>query len=249
VPISKYERLLGDVIELRIGGVAGDAQYFLLDESRREKLGIPKAALVPVLSRARHLTASQVTREEWDRLKEDGQRVWLFRPPERILTHPAVKAYLELAEEDGGCRREAYKLARDPWYVTPLPEDVHGFISGMSGSGPWIALKDMRGLSATNTLYTVRFRDRLAMDERAAWSLSLLTEAARGRLAAIGRQYADGLIKYEPGDLARLPVPIPARTRGAARTYRLAIAHLVAGEHTRAQKLADQWLLAKGASA
>jgi len=35
-----------------------------------------------------------------------------------------------------------------------------GFISGMSSVGPWLALRSMRGLAATNTLYVIASTER-----------------------------------------------------------------------------------------
>ena len=71
-----------------------------------------------------------------------------------------MKAYLERTVKDGGCKRRALKVrSRDPWYRTPLEPVIHGFMSGMSGWGPWVVFREMPRLAATNTLYVVRFLD------------------------------------------------------------------------------------------
>src|SRR5205085_1574451 len=64
---------LGKFLELRIGAVTGDASYFLFSESRRLALGLPEAACLPVLTKARHLSA-KVGKEEWDALVQEDER-------------------------------------------------------------------------------------------------------------------------------------------------------------------------------
>jgi hypothetical protein len=123
-----------------------------------------------------------------------------------------------------------------------VPANVHGFMSGMSSSGPWLALSEMKELSATNTLYVVSFRKAKTRAERAAVGLSLLTTPARDALAAAGRRYADGLLKYEPGDLRRIEVPVITRLKGVISRYELAVRKLRTGDQLGAQRLADEWI-------
>jgi adenine-specific DNA-methyltransferase len=71
---------LDEIVDIRIGAVTGDASYFLLTENERLEFGLPKVAVRPVLSRSKHLTAAFVTEKDWARLRDEGARVWLFRP-------------------------------------------------------------------------------------------------------------------------------------------------------------------------
>ena len=240
-PIHSGTRLLRDVMQIRLGGVTGDAHFFLLSEDRRTKLMLPTAALRPVISKARHLIAAKITAEVWRSLKENGERIWLLDPPRQVLDHPAVDTYLELSAENGGCHRDRFKLARDPWYRTPLPQRVDGFVSGMSHIGPWIALKAMPRLAATNTLYVVRFSGKITTDEKAAWALSMLTSEVRQRLKAVGRVYPDGLLKLEPNDLGSLPLPVPPRIEGAADYYAEAVKALLSDSPEESARMADAW--------
>ncbi len=109
---TRETRRVSDVITIRIGAVTGDGRYFLLNEERRTGLGLPVEAMVPILSRASHLNAAEVTRAHWESLRDAGDRVWLFRPPPRLLKHAAVDAYLALAQQDGGCNRKALQVMR-----------------------------------------------------------------------------------------------------------------------------------------
>ena len=232
----------GDLAEIRLGGVTGDVQYFLMSEQRRLDLGLPETSVRPVVSRASHLVSGSLTLERWNHLKMRGERVWLFDPPEELLDASSVRRYLELAEEDGGCRKGRYKIrGREPWHRTPLPAEMHGFMSGMSKDGPWIALRRMRGLAATNTLYTVRFLASPTLASRAAIGLALLTSSVRRSLRKKGRIYPDGLVKLEPGDLIDLVLPRLSTRPGVVDAYHAAVDALLVGDECRARLIADEW--------
>lgn len=239
---SADNRQLGDVLDIRLGGVTGDADYFLLTEAERIERRLPVESVRPVLSKARHLIAGQITRSEWQLLRDNGARIWLFDPSQRTIKHPAVQAYLNLKPESGGCHRDRYKITnRAPWYRVPLPLRVDGFMSGMTKFGPWICLRGMPRLTATNTLYTVRFCGSLGNDEKSALALSILTSRYERFLDQIGRIYPSGLVKYEPGDLANLPLVLPNRIMGAKTLYPQAISALLNGRPKECRRIADQW--------
>jgi adenine-specific DNA-methyltransferase len=240
---------LGDVIDIQLGGVTGDVAYFLLTEQERRKRGLPRDSVKPVVTHAHHLRAASMGSRQWRSLRDSGERVWLFRPSSARARASRIRSYLELSLEKGGCNRSAYKVkSRKPWYRTPLPDRVDGFISGMSRRGPWVCLKAMMGLSATNTLYVVRYPRNWSNDRKAVWALSLLTTKAGAALEHIGRKYADGLLKFEPGDLANLQVSPPTRVKGALREYHQAVAALLAGEISECRRIADQWFIGEGSA-
>ena len=224
------QRPLGDLIDIRLGGVTGDARYFLLNESQRRKLNLPAESLQPVLTRARHLVASEMTTRLWHELRDAEERVWLFNPPDEYLDDPRVRSYLDLKEKEGGCRRERYKVkSRQPWYRIRLPEGVDGFLSGMTQHGPWLCFSYMPRLAATNTLYTFRFKDSLSDDEKAGWALALRNAYQVKQNNILARKYADGLVKYEPGDLYKILLDPPKDINGARASYKQAIKRMLTG--------------------
>src|SRR5262249_53774250 len=97
--------MLRDVMNVGIGAVTGDSDYFLLSESQRLRHRLPKSALCPVVSRARHLQCSTITRDNWADYRDSNERVWLFRPGESDLDNAHVRAYMELVPDQGGCQR------------------------------------------------------------------------------------------------------------------------------------------------
>lgn len=236
-------RRLGDLVEVRLGGVTGDVGFFLLTEQDRVSRGLPVRSLRPVISKARHLVSSEISKKEWSRLRNAGERVWLFSPGGRALNHPAVRAYLSLPPSKGGCRKRRFKVQnRKPWFRTPLPGKCDGFLSGMSPSGPWICLQAMSRLSATNTLYVVRFKGGISGGMRFAVALSLLSSQSRDALKGVERLYPDGLRKFEPGDIGDLMVEMPKSAAGSRAAYRCAVKALIGGDSQQAQRIADRWL-------
>ena len=78
-------------------------------------------------------------------------------------------------------------------------------------------------------------------DEKAAWALTLLTSGVANSLKSIKRVYPDSLVKYEPGDLMDIQLPLPKRTKGAREVYAKAIELCRAGMFAKSRQLADDW--------
>jgi hypothetical protein len=233
---------LDELVDIRIGAVTGDAHYFLLTEARRIELGLPLSAVRSVLSRSKHLITAVVGRKEWCRLRDEGARVWLFRPTRAALKHPAVKRYIREGKA-GACNVLGFKVgSRKPWYRTPLPRCVEGFLSGMSKRLPFLVLRKMDHLSATNTLYVVSFKNAPRAMDRASLGILLLTSTVRRGLERHARVYADGLLKFEPTELGGVRVPVVRARRDAMRVFKQATALLLAGKDSDAAALADAWV-------
>jgi len=229
-----------EIFSLRIGCVTGDANYFLLTETERTKNHLPFSAVQPVLSRAKHLVDAQITFASWNRLRSQDERVWLFSPDRAALRSKAVRAYISFGEES--CDLSSYKLKRrNPWYlVSDVRTDIVGFMSGMTKAGPWLCLRSMRGLAATNTLYVISEKKRMAYAERCSWALGMLTTPVRQQLHGLARRYADGLSKLEPRDISTLRLPEPPEILGAPAVYKKAVEALLSGRETDAIRIADE---------
>ncbi len=199
---------LRDLLDIRLGGVTGQATYFIFSESERLEFGLPVRAMVPVISKARHLRWPAITRERWRELLQLNEPIWLFRPRAADVGHPNIKAYLALRKDRGGCDRSRLKIKnRTPWHTTPLPANVDGFLSGMTSAGVRIVFSEMAQLSATNTIYTVSFRSIVPKLRRFAIARYLIEGRGKDEIRSLQRHYAGGLRKLEPGDILSLRVP------------------------------------------
>lgn len=225
------------VADLRLGGVTGDARYFLMNEATRRQYSLPLAAFTPVVSRARHVRSSYIDDDGWNALREDGDRVWLFNPSDSTLRNPAVQRYLR--RRVGGCNRKAFKVShRTPWFRTPLPLRPHAFLSGMSQIGPWLCINEATQLNATNTLYVASFKDA-SRNEQYGIALSFLSSSVRQQLKRAGRRYADGLVKYEPSALANVELPLLREGMEFRSLYVVALEALLGGKTRQAMEIAD----------
>jgi hypothetical protein len=149
-----------------------------------------------------------------------------------------VRAYLKHGENV--CNLDGYKLRnRDHWYEVPGIRFGLGFMSGMTSVGPWLSLRSMRGLAATNTLYVITANETMTIDEQAAWALSLLSSQTRRQVRAKLRCYPDGLTKLEPHDISELQLLPTKRIPGSRDAYHRAITLLVSGDAGAATAIAD----------
>lgn len=230
---------LTTVAKVRLGGVTGDAGYFLMNDERRRALGLPEGAMTRVVTKAKQLRMATICQDGWNALKQSGERIWLFNPGEKDKLQKEVRDYLELEPAFGGCNKEAFKIsAREPWYKVPLPEEPHAFTSGMSQRGPWLSFNETTGLNATNTLYVVTFNERF-VDDWYKWALAMLTSVGQRQIKLMGRRYADGLVKYEPGLLGKMILPNMKLHSKYRDIYHDAVSALLDGHSLAAKKIAD----------
>ena len=235
---------IGDIARIQIGAVTGDANYFLFSESQRIERDLPPSSVVPVLSKSNHITDAETRLNVWHRLRDQNKRVWLFSPTKEALVNRRVRDYLELPVEEGGCNKEARKIMdRNPWYRVKIPGRFDGFLSGMSQIHCWVALNRMPNLTISNTLYGMRFKTNMNMNEKAAWCLAMLSSSASDSRASLAREYPQGLLKLEPRDFENLLVPRPNSTENALKQYRQVVRLIKSGRRSEAEELVDDWLM------
>lgn len=231
---------LSDLLDIRIGAVTGDASYFLFNEELRARKELPKECLIPVVSKSRHISRPEIGKNEWDKLRKNNERVWLFRPTSQSLSYPEVQKYLQEGQ-DGLCNLNAYKVRiRKNWYETPLLSVPDGFFTGMSNRLSWPCLNRMRGLCASNTLYTFNFKHRMSINEKFAWLLAIL--GAHQQTSSRSRKYADGLLKWEPSDLHGLRIQPPKTTDGARKQYFEATRAMLEEDYETVDRLVAEFL-------
>ena len=247
-PPPGESRRLGDLLDVRIGAVTGDSRFFLMTDADRRARGIPTDACRPVLSKARHLGAAVIDRVFWEELRDRGERVWLFDPPPAQMNRDAVRDYLNLPPEEGGCRRARGKVSgRERWYRVALPAKPDGVICGHASGGVRLCLTRCRRLTVTNTLYAVKFRrPGISADDRAAVALGTMTTAFAAAAGAAARRYAAGLRKLEPGDITLLHVPVRSENEGAAAVLKRADRFLRTGRPRDAARTADTFFDSDG---
>ena len=88
------------VVRTRHAGVGGEEFFYLNDEDMRRH-GIPQEFLVPLISSSRYMQFFTFTREDWERIRREGAKSWLFlcHRPRNELPQQVVR-YIQLGETE-----------------------------------------------------------------------------------------------------------------------------------------------------
>ena len=193
---------LGTLAQVNIGYISGANDFFHLRLSEAQDMGIPNACLQVTVRNGRALPPSRLdpkTVERW--LREDRQTL-LLRLKKNQELPVSVRSYLETArakQVSGGykCR------TRHPWYVVPDVKIPDYFLSYMSGRQVLLVKNEAR-CSCTNSLHTVRLKDKAALPRIQAAQNSQLFQLS---CEIEGHPLGGGMLKLEPREACKILVP------------------------------------------
>lgn len=227
-----------------LGAVTGNNKYFSLSPVRVAELGLTASDLVRLSPPgSRHLRGLSYTDSVWTEMGEAGSATWLFRPSEE--PSKAAWKYIKAGETAGV--HLAYKCrVRSPWWRVPLVASPDLFLTYMNADTPRLTTNraKVHHLNSVHGVYLKAKQKRLAMD---VLPLASLNSATLVGAETVGRAYGGGMLKIEPREADRLPVPSAAlatAARTALSTIRPQMATLLRhGRLTDAAKLVDNILL------
>ena len=192
--------------ETTLGMVTGNNHYFALSPARARELGLRSRELLPLSPPgSRHLRGLTFTASAYAALGASGSATVLFRPPGKPSA--AASAYIQTGERlkvDA-----AYKCrVRSPWWRVPLVQPADLLLTYMNADTPRLCTN--RKLSYhLNSVHGVYLRSglrQLGMDLLPLASLNSMTLLGA---ETVGRAYGGGMLKLEPKEADRLPVPGP----------------------------------------
>lgn len=227
-----------------LGMVTGNNRYFTVSPQRAAELGIARSDLIrlspPGSSHLRGLTFSD---DAWRTLGKRGSASYLFRPSDN--PSPGALAYIEAGQTAGV--DQAYKCrVRKIWWQVPLVRPADLFLTYMNADTPRITTNDakVRHLNSVHGIYLHHDTRVLGRDLLPLASLTSMTLVGA---ETVGRAYGGGMLKIEPREADRLPVPSPEVVE-AARDQLMAVrpqlgSHLRSGKLVEAAKLVDDVLL------
>ena len=188
-----------------LGAVTGANAFFLLSESEATSRSLDRRDLARILPPgSAHLKGLELSITAWNSLRKAGHKVFLFSPAFSQLS-AAASNYVSHGESEK--TEEAYKCrVRRPWWRVPLVERPDLFISYMTNDGVRL-VTNSANLEVTNSHYGFRF-----VRGRKSIGAKLLPIAALNSLTLLGsemegRSYGGGLLKIEPREVERLPLP------------------------------------------
>lgn len=188
-----------------IGYVTGANDFFHLRPSEASRLGIPRQFLKVAVRKAEQLPDRAITGAEVERWIADDRAVLLLDLKGKPELPETVRRYLD--SPAGHEVRTAYKCrVRKPWYGVPDIKVPHAFLSVMCGREPAIVGNDA-GCVGTNSLHTVNLKNPAVLPRLlAGWRSSL----ARLGAELEGHSLGGGMLKLEPMEAGRVPVPLVA---------------------------------------
>jgi adenine-specific DNA-methyltransferase len=198
--------------ETTLGMVTGNNRYFALPPARAKELGLRSGELLALSPPgSRHLRGLAFTASAYDALAATGSATLLFRPPGD--PSPAARAYIEAGERLG--INDAYKCrVRSPWWRVPLVKPADLLLTYMNADTPRLCTnrRAVYHLNSVHGLYLRPGLRQLGMDLLPLASLNSMTLLGA---ETVGRAYGGGMLKLEPKEADRLPVPAPAALEAA----------------------------------
>lgn len=219
---SDAVRLFGNLATASIGYVTGANDFFHLRPSEAERRQFPRELLRAAVRKSEQLPSEAVNRATVRRwLVADEPVLLLDLRNARELPVP-VRAYLD--EEAGQQARRTYKCRnRDPWYGVPDVKAPDAFLSVMCGRRPHL-VRNEAACVCTNSLHAVTLRAEVTMNAlQRGWCSPLAELGAEIE----GHPLGGGMLKLEPREAARIPIPVGdlLLTHGDEQTLTEAVLH------------------------
>ncbi|GGC97902.1 hypothetical protein GCM10011512_26060 [Tersicoccus solisilvae] len=230
-----------------LGIVTGNNKYFTLSPAKVAALGLKQRDLIRISPPgSRHLRGLTLTSPALKRLGAEGAATYLFRPAK--TPSPAGWAYIGEGEAAGV--QEAYKCrVRDPWWRVPLVRPADLFITYMNADTPRITT-NRAAVRHLNSVHGIYLAEQNVEIGRELLPLAALNSVTVLGAELVGRAYGGGMLKLEPREADRLPIPGPGTVTAVAdslRQIRTRVANrLRRGDLTGAVAIVDEVVLIGG---
>lgn len=227
-----------------LGMVSGNNRYFALSPARVRELRLRPTELIRLSPPgSRHLRGLSFTETARTALGEDGSATWLFRPPEQ----PSKAAQRYIAAGGALGVNRAYKCrVRTPWWRVPLVPPADLLLTYMNADTPRLTTNRAKAFHL-NSVHGVYLTPGLRALGRDLLPLASLNSMTLLGAETVGRAYGGGMLKIEPKEADRLPVPSPSlleSTRKELSSQRGKISRLLArGKLMDAVRIVDEVLL------
>ncbi|MGH8823073.1 MAG: HsdM family class I SAM-dependent methyltransferase [Jiangellaceae bacterium] len=192
--------------ETTLGMVTGRNDYFALTEGDVAALDLEPSDLLHVSPPgSRHLRRLDLSADRWHELRRAGHQNYLFRPD--LDPSTAGLRYISAGERDGVSR--AYKCrVREPWWKVPYLRPAHLFLTCMNAEAPQLCDNGAR-VHHLNSVHGIYLRDGLVDHGQRLLPMAALNSMTLLGAETVGRSYGGGILKIEPKEADRLPMPSP----------------------------------------
>ncbi len=230
--------------ETSLGAVTGNNKWFTLSPAQARDLGLSPADLVRISPPgSRHLRGLELDQEHWERLGEHGGATYLFRP----AALPSAAGHRMVEEGELLGVDNAYKCrVRTPWWRVPLLSVPDLFMTYMNADTPRLTTNEA-AVHHINSIHGVYLGADVRELGRELLPLASLNTLSMLGAEMVGRSYGGGILKVEPREADRLPVPSPQAVAAHAQQLRdikdTVREHLAHGRKAEATALVDAIVL------
>ena len=210
-----------------LGMVTGNNKYFTLRGDDVQRLGLDEGDVVRLSPPgSRHLRQLSLTATGLEVLDREGLATWLFRPEGKPSR--AALRYIEAGEKTGV--ETAYKCrVRRPWWRVPYLRPADLLLTYMNADTARLCT-NAAGVHHLNSVHGVYLNQDHRGLGRDLLSLASLNSVSLLGAELVGRSYGGGVLKLEPREADRWPMPSPAlveERRGALRGVRRRVRDLL----------------------
>ncbi len=191
--------------ETYLGSVTGNNDFFTLTAADVGRLKLDKSEVLKISPPgARHLRGLTFSTSAWNQLSKESARCYLFAPSVEEPSK-AARAYIAAGERAGVPK--AYKCkVRSPWWRVPLVARPDILFTYMNHDRPRLTTNEA-GVRVLNSLYGIELKQGLKKIGKANLPVACLNTVTLLGSEIVGRAYGGGLLKHEPKEADRLPVP------------------------------------------
>jgi adenine-specific DNA-methyltransferase len=204
--LAKHPKLTmsNHVIDVDVGIVTGNNQFFVLTENEVEEKGLNNFVRT-IVTRSAHLPGLRFTDEDYRSNVTQQYPALLFYPPDiaQIQLPLALQRFIADAEKQG--LHQTYKCRqRKSWYVVPSVWNPDAFMLRQVHAFPKLILNEV-GVTCTDTIHRVKFINGRDGKSIVSAFLNALTFAFS---EIKGRSYGGGVLTFEPSEAEDLPLPL-----------------------------------------
>lgn len=208
---ATYKTVIGERFEdlgvwggAYLGAVTGNNKFFSLTPDTARELGLSTDDVVRISPPGtRHLRGLNFTNSAWQQLVREGGRSLLFYPGDEPSA--AAEGYIELGEQSGVAA--AYKCrVRNPWWRVPLVDVPDLLLTYMNHDRPRL-VSNTSQVHILNSVYGIRLVAGRKQIGRDILPIACLNSVTLLGAEVVGRAYGGGLLKMEPREADKLPIP------------------------------------------
>ncbi len=200
---------LGDFVDLKIGLVAGDIDFFTFNRSKIKLHGLKEKHFLPMLRSFRNNLGLKFNSNDLkDNILEDGH-VFLLDYKNEFLRDKEYIGYLETYDLTKVSKNRTMQR-REVWCHVDDGLVPDAFLTYMAINGPRLVVNDCK-VNSFNNIHRVYFKKRTTITYKKLIAISLLTAFTQSVAELEAKQYGSKTLKIEPKIYGDLPIIVPDR--------------------------------------